>query len=272
MTARILLTGGTGTLGRHVVPLLEATGIPLRVLSRREHPSTDGVEFVVGDLVRNAGIAEAVADTGTVLHLAGGRKGDDVATGSLARAAKDAGVAHLVMISVIGADRMPLGYFRSKLRAERAALDSGVPSTILRAAQFHELVLSAVRALTKPPVAPVPASVRLEPVDPRDVAVRLVELTAGRPSGLVADLPGPDVASVRELVDGYLAAAGKRRPVMPIPLGGKAGRAYRAGWNLSAGTARGSRTWERFLAERLASESTRVGEHPAPPPASGDAR
>src|SRR4051794_13482507 len=116
MGAQILLTGGTGTLGRHVLPLLRDAGAGVRVLSRRPHEDAAGVEYVTGDLLKDEGVEAAVDGVGTVLHLAGGAKGDDEATRNLVRAAARAGVRHAVLISVIGADRVPLGYLRTQLR------------------------------------------------------------------------------------------------------------------------------------------------------------
>jgi uncharacterized protein YbjT (DUF2867 family) len=253
MSAPILVTGGTGTLGGHVVPLLQAAGQDLRVLSRRSREPRDGVEYVTGDLRTGQGIDAAVAGVSTVLHLAGGPKGDDEATRTLVQSAARAGVRHLVYISVIGADTVPLGYFRSKLGAERAVTGSGLPWTILRAAQFHDLVLTVAGKMAKLPVVPVPGGLRFQPVDSRDVAARLVELTLGRPAGRVPDLAGPQVYGLDDLVGGYLQARGTRRAMMPLRMPGKAGRAYRAGLNLSLeGIDVGSRSWEEFLAERLA--------------------
>lgn len=252
MTTPILLTGGTGTLGRLVTPLLRGAGGDVRVLSRHRHESADGIEFVTGDLLKGDGIEPAVDGAEIILHLAGGPKGDDEATRNLVRAASRAGVRHVVYISVIGADRVPLGYFGSKLGAERAVADSGLPWTILRAAQFHDLVLTVLQKMTKLPVIPVPGGLRFQPVDSGEVAARLVELTFDKPAGLVPDLAGPKVYELADLVRGYLRARGKHRLMMPVRLPGKAGRAYRAGENLTLeGAAVGKRTWEDFLAERL---------------------
>jgi uncharacterized protein YbjT (DUF2867 family) len=252
MTAPILLTGGTGTLGRLVTPLLLEAGRDVRLLSRNGHESGNGIEYVTGDLLKGEGIEPAVEGAEIVLHLAGGPKGDDEATRNLVRAAAKAGVRHLAYISVIGADRVPLGYFRSKLGAEKAVADSGIPWTTLRAAQFHDLALSMVSKMAKMPVLPIPGGMRWEPVDPRDVAARLVELVLGEPAGLVPDLAGPKVYGMGELARGYLEARGKRRPAMPIRMPGKVGRVYREGDNLAGeGADRGERTWERFLAERV---------------------
>jgi uncharacterized protein YbjT (DUF2867 family) len=253
MTATILVTGGTGTLGSHVVPLLRAAGQDLRVLSRRTREPAEGIEYVTGDLSEDEGIAAAVGDAETVVHLAGGNKGDEVVARNLMRAVSRSEVGHLVLISVIGADRVPVAWLKSQLDVERTVIDSGVPYTILRAAQFHDLVLKVVRAMAKLPVVPRPGGLRFQPVDARDVAERLAELALGEPAGRVPDLVGPEVYGLDDLVRGYLEARGKRRrPMLPVRIPGKAGRAYRAGDNLSLdGADHGTRTWEDFLAGRL---------------------
>jgi uncharacterized protein YbjT (DUF2867 family) len=157
-----------------------------------------------------------------------------------------------VCISVIAADRVPIGYFRSKLGEERAVAESGLPWTTLRAAQFHDLVLFVLQKMAKLPVVPVPGGVRLQPVDSRDVAARLVELTLDEPAGLVPDLAGPNVHRMADLIRGYLRARGKHPLTMPVRVPGKAGRVYRAGENLSLeGADMGTRTWDDFLVERL---------------------
>lgn len=254
MTTPILLTGGTGMLGRLVTPRLREAGCAVRVLSRHRHEPQDGIEFVTGDLVAGEGLEAATERVDTIVHLAGGAKGDDLATRNLVRAATRAGVEHLVYISVIGADRVPLGWFRSKLGAERAIADSGLPWTTLRAAQFHDLLLTMLQKMAKLPVIPVPGGLRFQPVDPDEVAARLVDLTLAKPAGLVPDLAGPRVYEMADLIRGYLRARGKRRLLLPVRMPAKAGRAYRAGANLSIdGADVGTRTWEDFLAERVRS-------------------
>lgn len=193
-----------------------------------------------------------MAGAGTILHLAGGPKGDDVATRHLVRAAREVDVRHLIHISVVGADRVPLAWLRSKLAAERAVAGSGIPWTILRAAQFHDLTLKMVRQLTRLPLLPAPGGLRLQPVDSREVAARLAELTLGAPAGQVPDITGPELYDLPALARPYLRLLGRRpRPTLPLRIPGKAGRAYRAGANLTLdGAEVGKRTWEEFLAEQ----------------------
>jgi uncharacterized protein YbjT (DUF2867 family) len=216
---------------------------------------------MTGDLATGEGAQAAVAGIGTVVHLAGSAKGDEDKARNLVRAASQAGVRHLVYISVVGADRIPVvsgidramfGYFAAKLAAERVVADSGLPWTVLRATQFHDLVLMVARQLAKLPVVPVPAGFRFQPVDADEVAARLVELTLGGPAGLVPDLGGPRVYRGADLVRGYLQASSQHRPIVPVWLPGKAARAVRAGANLSPERAVGHRSWEDFLAERSA--------------------
>lgn len=257
----VLVTGGTGTLGRLVVPRLRDAGATVRVLTRQELPPGNGVEYVTGDLATGEGVGAAVAGARTVLHAAGSSKGDREKTETLVRALTGTEVRHLVYISVVGADRVPVhsgldramfGYVESKLASEKVVEESGVPWTILRASQFHDLILTMAKAMAKMPVVPVPKGMRAQPVEADEVAARLVELTLGPPAGLVPDIAGPRAYEMRELIRDYLDAAGKHRALMPVRLPGGAARAFREGANLAPDRAVGTRTWEDFLAANVA--------------------
>lgn len=257
MNDAILVTGGTGRIGREVVPLLLDAGRDVRVLTR--HPQSAGrddagVERLAGDTVEGRGLEAAFAGAGTVLHLAGGARGDDRAAHHVAEAARRAGTGHLILISVVGAGRMPIGYFRAKAEAERAIASSGVPWSILAVSQLHDFVLPVVRGLSRLPLTPAPRGLRFEPVDRREVARRLADLALGEPGGRVPDLAGPEVLGLADLVEAF---TGTRRPTVPVPLPGAVGRAYRNGDNLAdASAVRGGRTWAEFVGE-ISSEAER---------------
>jgi uncharacterized protein YbjT (DUF2867 family) len=257
--APILVTGGTGTLGRLVVERLRNAGRPVRVLSRGAH-ETEGIEFVTGDLSTGEGAEAAVDGVEVIVHCAGTAKGDGDKARHLVRAASAAGVRHLVYISVVGADRIPMagavdramfGYFGSKLAAERVIAESGIPWTTLRATQFFDLTLKTAEAMAKLPLIPVPAGFRFQPIDTAEVADRLVELALGAPAGLVPAIAGPRAYDMAKLIREYLRVAGKRRLIVRMPIPGKAAAAIRAGANLAPERAFGLRTWEDFLAERV---------------------
>jgi uncharacterized protein YbjT (DUF2867 family) len=267
----ILVTGGTGTLGRLVVARLRDAGRDVRVLSRRSREGAEateaereGIELVTGDLATGEGIDAAVDGTEIIVHCAGTATGDGDKARHLVRAASRAGARHLVYISVVGADRIPIaggvdramfGYFESKLAAERIVAESGLPWTTLRATQFHDLILMVARQMARLPVIPVPAGFRFQPVDAGEVADRLVELALGTPAGLVPDMAGPRVYEMAELLRGYLRASHRRRLIVPVWLPGKGARAIRAGANLAPDRAVGRRTWEDFLAVRVSAPS-----------------
>ena len=265
MTLPLLVTGGTGTLGRLVVPLLQEAGQDVRVLSRRSRESgngvqsDNGVQFVTGDLANGDGLEAAVKGVGTVVHLAGSAKGDGDKARNLVQAATRAGIDHLVYISVVGADRVPVvsrvdrtmfGYFAAKRAAEHIVADSGLPWTTVRATQFHELMLMTAKQMAKMPVITAPAGFRFQPVDGRAVATRLVELALAKPSGLAPDIAGPRIYEMKDLIRSYLRASSRRRPIVSVRLPGKAAGAFRDGANLAPEQAAG-RTWEDFLAEQL---------------------
>jgi uncharacterized protein YbjT (DUF2867 family) len=214
MTASILVTGGTGTLGRHVVRRLREAGRDVRVLTRNARLAEPGIEYVAGDLETGEGIDAAVDGIETIIHLAGSAKGDEVKARNLVLATATRSTApHIVYISVVGADRIPLesplgrmmfGYFGSKLEAERIIAGSGLPHSILRATQFHDLIFKVAEGMAKLPVIPAPPF-RFQPIAADEVAARLVELALGEPTGRVADMGGPSVYTLKDLVRSYRA-------------------------------------------------------------------
>jgi uncharacterized protein YbjT (DUF2867 family) len=274
MSSPILVTGGTGTLGQLIIPRLLNAGCGVRVLSRRPRDTGKGIEFVTGDLATGEGIEAAADGTEIIVHCAGSSKGDEDKARTLVRAAARAGVRHLVNISVVGADRVPMasgldramfGYFGFKLAAEQVIAGSGVPWTTLRATQFHELILMVARQAARLPVIPVPAGFRFQPVDAGEVAARLAELALGGPAGLVPDLAGPKVYPAGDLLRSYQRASGKHRPLVRVRLPGRAAAAFRAGANLAPGRAVGHRTWEEFLAAQTGSApESRSAVRPGP--------
>jgi len=178
--ATILVTGGTGTLGRPLVTRLRSDGHEVRVLSRRgpEHP----VDLSVG----GAALDTALAGVDTVVHCASSpRGGDETAARNLLTAVRRAGVGHVVYISIVGVDRVPFSYYRTKFAVERMIEESGVGWTILRTTQFHDLVAQVLNALSKSPVMPIPSAISDQPIEVTEVSLRLAELAAGEPQGRV---------------------------------------------------------------------------------------
>jgi uncharacterized protein YbjT (DUF2867 family) len=254
----ILVTGGTGTLGRVLVIRLAGAGHKVRVLSRRPRPpSAEPHAWATGDLRRGQGIAEAVAGADVIIHCATAARGDDVAAANLMATAHRGGAPHLVYISIVGVDTVPLGYYRTKLKTERLIRESGLPWTIQRTTQFHDLILLACTALARLPVMLVPAGISFQPLDVAEVAERLARLAAAPAAGRVPDMAGPQVRSSAELARSYLRVAGRRRGVLPVWLPGAAAVGFRRGGHLAPGNAVGRVTFEQFLDRRLGAGGSR---------------
>ena len=169
----ILVTGGTGTLGRPTVERLRAAGHDVRILSR-----TPGPDRVVGDVTTGAGLAEAMRGVDTVLHLAtsAGKK-DPRQTQNVVDAARAAGVTHLVYISIVGVDVNPYPYYRAKLESEQIIERSGIPFTILRATQFHDFIAMFLRLQRRLPF--IALARRARPADRRRGGRRPTRRTGG---------------------------------------------------------------------------------------------
>ena len=231
----VLVTGGTGVLGAAVVRRLLAEGRPVRVLSRRpRRPGTgpEKAQWAVGDLVTGAGLVAALEGTAAVVHCASDPrhwKNDLPAARRLIDAARAAGSPHLVDVSIVGIDRVPYGYYRAKLAVEREIEASGLPWTVLRATQFHDLLLAVAQQLVRLPVVPVPAGLLFQPVDVAQVAERLAALALGEPVGRADDLGGPEILTAQDVVRALVRARGLRRAVVPVPVPGRLVRSVREG-------------------------------------------
>lgn len=246
MTNSVLVTGGTGTVGRIVVDQLTAAGKDVRVLSRgRRQTQRSDVEHVVGDVQTGAGLDAALDGVDTIAHCV-------YPTEHLVAAAKRTGSPHLLYVSIVGIDRVPFALYRKMLANERTIAESGLPWTVLRATQFHDLIAFVLRVLAKPPVMALPSGLRFQPVDVRDVGQRLAGLALGEPIGRAPDFGGPQARTLDDLARSYLAIVGRRRPMVPIRLPGKVLGGIRGGGLLTPEHAAGTVTFEQYLEEQQA--------------------
>jgi uncharacterized protein YbjT (DUF2867 family) len=249
MTTRtVLVTGATGTLGRQVLPAAVAAGHRVRATSRHEKRD-EQVRWHRCDLVTGQGVQAAVDGVDVILHCATQPIGDkDVAsTRNLLDAARRAAVAHVVYISIVGVDRIPLPYYKTKLRVEQVLATSDVGHTVLRATQFHDLIARMFRAQRLSPLLFALRGVSFQPIDTTDVAPRLVELAGAEPSQRAPDIGGPEIRSHADLARAYLAGRGSRRPVAPLPVAGKIAAGYRAGAHLAPQNPVGCLRFEDYL-------------------------
>ena len=248
----ILVTGGAGRLGRLIVTQLSAAGYPVRGMSRRAKPGDDwpGAEWKQADLKTGAGLSRAVQGMDVVVHLAalGNSMVDFEGTRRLVDAARQAGVSHLVFISIVGIDRVPWAGGKAKLASEDLIEHSGIPWSILRATQFHYGIDFLLHVLTRLPlVALLPTDLLLQPVAEEEVARRLFEIVQAGPSGRLPDMGGPQVYTSGELARIWFRQRGIHRAILPLWLPGKTASRLRQGGNTCPQQATGTVSWEAWL-------------------------
>ncbi|GAB1813779.1 NAD(P)H-binding protein [Mycobacterium sp. MUNTM1] len=201
----------------------------------------------MGDVRTGDGLDAALAGVDTIVHCV-------YPSEYLVAAAKRASAPHLVYVSIVGIDRVPFALYRLMLANERLIAESGLPWTVLRATQFHDLIAFMLRILAKPPVMALPSGLRFQPVDVRDVGARLAQLALGEPIGRAPDFGGPQPREIDDLARSYLAIAGKRRSIVPVRLPGKVLGGIRAGALLAPEHAAGTITFEEYLGEQFAAD------------------
>jgi uncharacterized protein YbjT (DUF2867 family) len=256
----VLVTGGTGALGREVVMKLRDSGHHVRILSRKPG---EGEDWVQGDLVTGAGLEVAVKDVDAILHAASDplalRKywaTDVLGTRRLLAMAREARVRHVVYISIVGMEGVRYPYFKSKLAAEAVMRENIVPWSIMRATQFHTLMELFLDALSKlPRLATVPFKWQFQPVDTRDVAARLAEVITAEPAGMLPDFGGPEVRDFKSLAASWLGVRKPSKRLVNLWLPLQFSRQWSAGRLLCPEHRDGTVTFEQYLARRYPAKS-----------------
>ncbi|MBX3066455.1 MAG: SDR family oxidoreductase [Anaerolineae bacterium] len=263
---RILIAGGSGALGREIVAALRPTGHPIRILSRKAAPTTidQRVEWVQADVATGSGIAQGVRDVDVIVNCVSDPFGkayqtDVTGTRQFLQAARQAGVQHVLHISIVGIDQIPSTYYQIKREAEQVVCASGIPWTNIRIVQFHTLLDLVMQRMTAHllPFVPLPLDWKFQLIDTSDVAAYLVPHILGTPAGRLPDLGGPEVLPMRQIARQWLDAKGDHRPLLPFQLLGRlAFKEASAGFvrenNLVPDSHYGRVTWSEYVRQRYA--------------------
>ncbi len=249
--ARVLVTGGTGVLGKPLVRELLRREHEVRVLSRSADPTVpSGASAVQGDVRTTAGLKNAVKKVDAVVHAATSpfrrAKSTEVdGTRNVHDAAVAAGAQHFLYVSIVGVDRVPARYYKAKWAAEQVVEQSGRAWTVQRITQFHDLIDRFLGFR----VFPCTAHLSFQPIDVTDASRHLADLLDAGPQGRADDIGGPEVLSVRELRDQRRGVTGQRTLLVPTPAIGPL-RELDAGHHLAPEARYGTQTWEQWLSEQ----------------------
>lgn len=222
---RIAVVGGTGMLGKQVVKELQSHGHEVRVLSRNS-------PFYRIDLATGEGLQEALKGCSAVVDASNAmsRAADILVEGTrkLLAAEEAAGVGHHVCVSIVGCERIPVGYYRVKAEQERVVEQGRVPWSLIRATQFHEFVAALFEQAGRWRVMPL-LRIPLQTVTVAEVARTVADIAVGNPLNGRLEIAGPEIIDAREMARAWRSATGKKGIPLPIPLPGKLGRILRSG-------------------------------------------
>jgi uncharacterized protein YbjT (DUF2867 family) len=211
---KIVIIGGSGLIGKKLVPILRGLGHDAVPAS----PSS-GVNTLTGE-----GLAEAIQGARVIVDVTNSPSWSDAAvleffetsTRNLLAAEAAAGVGHHVALSVVGADRLPdSGYMRAKVAQERLIRDGQVPYTILRATQFFEF-LGGIAGPRDGDMVHLPTA-PMRPLAADDVAAGLAEVAVAAPVNGMVELAGPEALPIATFVARFLNASGDKRTVVADP-------------------------------------------------------
>jgi uncharacterized protein YbjT (DUF2867 family) len=258
----VLVTGGTGHLGRDIVAQLQQRNYRVRVLART--PGQDpAIDWVRGDLATGEGIAEAVAGAHTIVHAAtlspAAQRGrfrlgdffrsppdvDVQGTRQLLAQAKQAGASHFLYVSIVGVQASRIPYSRVKAAAEDLVRQAELPWSIVPATGFYWLLGRFLDNLAGRRIWPLPANLAMQPVDSADFAADVAECVAAGPGGEREGFGGPEILTPVQLAQQYQDARGIRRRILRLRLPAAAIRA--AGPQTCPDGRHGKITWAQWL-------------------------
>lgn len=246
---KVTVLGGFGTAGAPVAAAARAAGHDVEAASRRTG----------ADVLRGEGLDVAFSGTEVVIdafnHFAMSAakavRAHQAAAENILAAAGRQGVAHVVLLSIVGVDRNPKNYYAGKAAQEKVYEASDVPHTIQRVTQFHEFAPQLLERTGAGPLALAPTG-RVQPVGAHEAAQRLLRVAEDQPQGRRRDYAGPQEESLSQMVKAYARATGRRGPVIPARMPVPMFRGLRRGLNLpSAEADRGMQTFGQWLEEQL---------------------
>jgi uncharacterized protein YbjT (DUF2867 family) len=245
----ILITGGTGNLGKSLTKLLDEKNIPYIVGSRSNKSNARNI--AVMDLLKKEGIKEAVQGKEIIFHLATDLKKDTEATQNLLEAIDKKSNVHLIYISIVGIDKVPFNYYQQKLASENAIKASGIPFTILRATQFHEFIHQIISTFLKYRIGLLPKKVVSQPIQTEVVAKELYRLSLEQSANKTYEIGGVEALTLEQMVMEWQLLTGKKRWILNFPIFGSLGKTFRNGSLTTSHKTTESITWKQWLAQQL---------------------
>lgn len=209
---KIVVIGGTGLIGKKLIPILREHG----------HEATSASPSSGVNTITCEGLREALTGADVVVDVTNAPSWEDKAvleffessTRNILATEVATAVRHHVALSVVGTDRLlASGYFRAKMAQEELIKASNVPYTIVRATQFFEFVDGIAQFSTMGQVVRLPSAL-MQPIAADDIAAILADIAVREPRNGMMEIAGPEPIRMDKLVQQYLTATGDARRVI----------------------------------------------------------
>lgn len=257
---KILVTGGTGSLGSSFEQIGLSHGMDIRIDSRNK-PVGEKSNWFYLDVETGEGLDEAMKDVDVVFHTATNpikryNEVDVNGTRRLLEACKKYKIKHFIYPSIVGINKIPMKYYECKLRVEDMIKHSWIPYTILRATQFHSLVEKLFQAFSRYPVTILPRKMKFQTISVEKVAADFIEIFQKGPQGIAEDIGGPEIMTIKEMHDIWKTTLSMKRGLIPIYLPIPVIRSFVKGYNTNPNIKTGTTTWGNWLKSNYENEDS----------------
>ena len=200
---KVTVVGASGLIGTKVVASLRAAGNDVVASSR-----SSGVDVLTGE-----GLADTLADADALVDVTNSPSFEagpvmeffTTSATNLVDAARRAGVAHYLALSIVGVDGLPdSAYFRAKVAQEKIIVESGIPYSIVRATQFAEFTDEIIESMTVANEVRVPDAL-IQPIPAEQVASAVARVAVGEPLNGIVNVGGPSKVTFEQMARDALA-------------------------------------------------------------------
>lgn len=251
----VLITGGTGTLGQELSKQLIERDYVVNILSSKEKPDIAYFTNIIqGDLTDPTSLKEAVNSSDIIVHCASNPRNAQVVdidgTKNLLSLLNPTHCKHFIYVSIVGVDNSDYPYYQTKYAVEKLIEASGLPYSILRATQFHDLVLYRIiqvfdQGFGKP--IQIPANMQFQSIDKTDAAAAIINLVASQPTYKITTIGGPEVLTLEAMIQTYFSQLGRNEKIEYIEPSMAFHQVFTTGINLCPESSVDGITWEEYL-------------------------
>ena len=263
---RILITGGTGNLGKTIVNSLTKIELEIFVLTSKDGlPNSNGVNYIKGDLTKIESLFGLRNNFNVIIHCASNALDSDVVDVQGSKNLLDTilrdKIEHFIYISIVGVDKSTNKYYQNKTCVENFIKASNIPYTVIRATQFHDFVLKRMIKPMDKGVGTkllVPKNLRFQSIDKKDVAKKTHEVIEKGPSNKTINIGGPEILTLDSMLHSYLTLLKRNEITEFVAPSNSFQKIFATDINLCPDKKYGTISWIDYLNHILSEKSNEI--------------